>query len=239
MMKKATIITALLVGLNFNLAFSKDALSYSPEVNAKLDKLRSEIKQRRGTVRLIHVIESYSIRYNAKIIVDPRVKGVPDVLGKSLLELNYDEMQKLMAVHGYAVINDGDIIKVFPDITAKQSEIRIVEQGNEYLPAEYVIDIIPLEKSCALYTATALRPLVPQQSYIAQHFDSNSIIIADRYANTVKIRKIIETLEKEMTKKANCPDFNVKCGNKSKGSDKIQQRLKEMGLLKEKGPLKL
>ncbi|MBT8118008.1 MAG: type II secretion system protein GspD, partial [Gammaproteobacteria bacterium] len=62
---------------------------------------------------------------NKNFIVDPRVKGKVTVVSSQ--PMNSDEVYQvflsILKVHGYAAVPSGEVIKIVPDVNAKQDGI--------------------------------------------------------------------------------------------------------------------
>ena len=72
-------------------------------------------------------------------IVDPRVKGKVTVVSSRAMNADevYQVFMSILKVHGFAAVPSGDIIKIVPDVSAKQDSIPNVDddepgQGEMY-----------------------------------------------------------------------------------------------------------
>jgi len=97
-------------------------------------------------------------------------------------------------VHGYAAVPSGDIIKIVPNTTAKQSNLPLVGKnaaGGEAL----VTRVIPVENSPVEELVPVLRPLVPQYGHLAAVGSANALIISDHIDNIRRMEAIIASLD--------------------------------------------
>ena len=130
-------------------------------------------------------------------VVDPRVRA-RDVTVVSTKALSADEVYELflsvLQVHGYAAVPAGDIIKIVPNTTAKQSNLPLVEKGRAG-GEELVTRVIPVENSPVEELVPVLRPLVPQYGHLAAVGSANALIISDHLDNIRRMEAIISSLD--------------------------------------------
>jgi len=130
-------------------------------------------------------------------IVDPRVKSkVTIISGKPL---NKDEIYQVflsvLEVHGFAAVPAGNIIKIMPDVNAKQSGVPVAGPGNPGQGDEMMTRVIAVENVSAAQLVPILRPLLPQQGHMAAYAPSNVLIISDRAINIDRIAEIIARID--------------------------------------------
>ncbi len=130
-------------------------------------------------------------------VVDPRVRA-RDVTVVSTKALSADEVYELflsvLQVHGYAAVPAGDIIKIVPNTTAKQSNLPLVGKGMG-TGEELVTRVIPVENSPVEELVPVLRPLVPQYGHLAAVGSANALIISDHLDNIRRMEAIIASLD--------------------------------------------
>lgn len=146
------------------------------------------------------VIESVAAQTGKSFIVDPRVKGKVTVVSKATGQMSPDEIYRvflsILAVHGFAAIESGNVIKIIPDATAKQSATPVIKR----LPQdsdEMVTQVITVNNVNAAQLVPILRPLVDQQGHLAAYAATNVVIISDRASNVRRILKLIERIDLE------------------------------------------
>jgi general secretion pathway protein D len=130
-------------------------------------------------------------------IVDPRVKSkVTIISGKPL---NKDELYQVflsvLQVHGFAAVPSGDVIKIIPDINAKQSGVPVATAKNPGEGDEVITRVIALDNVPAAQLVPILRPLIPQQGHMVAYPPSNVLIISDHAANIDRIVEIISRVD--------------------------------------------
>ena len=151
----------------------------------------------RKGVSLAYMLERASERLKKNFIVDPRLKGEATVYGIDPERITYRELQAVLEVHGFAMFEEGGLIKVVPDATARQHATPLLgDRGANVGEDEYVtrsIEVSPLE---ATQLVPILRPMMPQQAHLVGYAATNTLILVDRYSNVKRIEAIVRDLQK-------------------------------------------
>ena len=104
-------------------------------------------------------------------IIDPRVKGKVTVI--SSRPMNADEVYQvflsILDVHGFAAVPSGSVVKILPDVTAKQTGIPTATAKAPGVGDEMVTRVIQVDHVAAAQLVPILRPLVPQQGHLAAY----------------------------------------------------------------------
>jgi len=131
-------------------------------------------------------------------IVDPRVKGKVTVI--SSRPMNSDEVYQvflsILKVHGFAAVPSGEVIKIIPDVNAKQEDIPTATAAEPGSGDEMVTRVIQVNNVSAAQLVPILRPLVPQQGHLAAYPATNVLIISDRASNVERLASIIHRIDK-------------------------------------------
>lgn len=129
-------------------------------------------------------------------IIDPRVQGKVTVLSSQPMDKAgvYDLFLSVLRVQGYAAIKEGDTIRVLPDVVARQEGNALF--GLEGSPDDLVTKVIPLQYVDAQEVVSLVRPLLPQQSHLAAHVGSNSLLIADRAGNVARMESVVQRIDR-------------------------------------------
>lgn len=130
-------------------------------------------------------------------VVDPRVKSkVTIVSGKPL---NKDEIYQVflsvLQVHGFAAVPAGGVIKIMPDVNAKQSGVPVSSGRDSLRGDEMVTRVMILNNVPAAQLVPILRPLIPQQGHMVAYPPSNVLIVSDRASSIDRIAEIIERID--------------------------------------------
>jgi general secretion pathway protein D len=130
-------------------------------------------------------------------IVDPRVKGKVTVVSSQ--PMNSDEVYQvflsILKVHGYAAVPSGEVIKIVPDVNAKQDGIPTTTDNSPGRGDEMVTRVVQVDNVGAAQLVPILRPLVPQQGHLAAYPATNVLIISDRAINVERIVSIIRRID--------------------------------------------
>lgn len=129
-------------------------------------------------------------------VVDPRVKGTITVISSKELNANqlYDLFLSVLSVNGFAAVPSGSVIKIVPDVNAKQMAVPVdvdVAQRGEVL----VTRVIQLENANATDLVPVLRPMMPQFAHLAAIPSANALVVSDRANNVDALNQIIAQLD--------------------------------------------
>ncbi len=130
------------------------------------------------------------------MIVDPQVSGRVTVISSQPLAADevYEMFLSILRVHGYSAVADGNVVRILPDVNARQDG-RVPVDDMRGSGDEPVTRIISLEHVKASEISQLLRNLLPQSAFMVHHEGSNSLIIADRASNVHRIESIIKRLD--------------------------------------------
>jgi len=131
-------------------------------------------------------------------IIDPRVKAKVTVISANTLtpEAVYEVFLSVLQVHGYAAVPTGSVIKIVPEVNAKQGPLPLSVKGESYSADELITKIVQLQHVPASQLVPILRPLVPQQGHLAAYNPTNTLIITDHSGNIQRLMKIISGVDR-------------------------------------------
>ena len=143
------------------------------------------------------VISTVSEVTGKNFIVDPRVKGKVTIISSRPMDENevYQIFLSILEVHGFAAVDVGDVTKIIPDATAKQSPIPLSTNTAPGEGDEMLTRVVELQNVSASQLVPILRPLIPQQGHLAAYVPGNVLIIADRASNIDRILRIIKRID--------------------------------------------
>ncbi|MEQ6340334.1 MAG: type II secretion system secretin GspD [Gammaproteobacteria bacterium] len=143
------------------------------------------------------VIATVSDVTGKNFIVDPRVKAKVTVI--SAKPMNKDEVYQvflsLLEVNGFAAVPMGKVIKIIPDVNAKQVSTPLANDDRPGRGDEYVTRVIHVNNVSAAQLVPVLRPLAPQQAHMVAYPGTNALIVSDRAANVERLAKIIQDID--------------------------------------------
>jgi general secretion pathway protein D len=130
-------------------------------------------------------------------IIDPRVKGKVTVVSSQAMdsEAVYAVFLSILQVHGFAAVPSGAVIKIVPDVNAKQDSIPTVDDPRQHGGDEMVTRVVQVDNVAAAQLVPILRPLVPQQGHLAAYPATNVLIISDRADNVDRLVQIIRRID--------------------------------------------
>jgi len=143
------------------------------------------------------LIQTVSRQSGKNFVVDPRVKARVTVI--SAQPLNADELYEtflsVLQVHGFSAVPQGDLIKIVPDVNAKQGPVPAFESPRSSAN-QLVTQVIKVENVPAAQLVPILRPLVPQQGHLAAYAATNTLIVIDRASNIERLINIISDIDR-------------------------------------------
>ncbi len=101
----------------------------------------------------------------------------------------------VLAVHGFAAVPSGNVIKIVPAAGAKQESIPTVDRQRGIEPDQIVTRVIQVQNVSAAQVVPILRPLIPPQGHLAAYTPTNVLIISDTAANVERIASIIARVD--------------------------------------------
>ncbi|MGI9306374.1 MAG: type II secretion system secretin GspD, partial [Gammaproteobacteria bacterium] len=143
------------------------------------------------------LIQTVSRQSGRNFVVDPRVKARVTVISSNPLNADelYETFLSVLQVHGYAAVPSGDLIKIVPDVNAKQGPVPAFDTSAS-ASDQLVTQVIKVENVPAAQLVPILRPLVPQQGHLAAYAATNTLIITDRGSNIQRLINIIGGIDR-------------------------------------------
>jgi len=134
-------------------------------------------------------------------IVDPRVKAKVTVISQEPMPADelYRVFLSVLQVHGFSAVQSGDIVKIIPDINAKQIAVPTVTRDSQAVGDEVVTRVIPVQNVAVAQLVPILRPLVPQQGHLAAYPPTNVLIVSDRASNIDRMADLIRRIDQAGT----------------------------------------
>ena len=143
------------------------------------------------------MIKTVSVQTGRNFVVDPRVKARVTVISAKRLNADeiYEAFLSVLQVHGFSAVPQGDLVKIVPDVNAKQGPVPSYE-GTSSKSDQLVTQVIKVENVPAAQLVPILRPLVPQQGHLAAYAATNTLIVTDRAANIERLTDIIKGIDR-------------------------------------------
>ena len=142
-------------------------------------------------------IETVAEITGKNFVIDPRVKAKVTVISARPMDRKeiYEVFLSVLQVHGFATVEVGEVIKILPDVNAKQGPGNVVTGSSSVKGDELVTRVIEVKNVAAAQLVPILRPLVPQQGHLAAYPGSNMLVVSDRGANISRLEKIIKKID--------------------------------------------
>lgn len=143
-------------------------------------------------------IDSVSEITGKTFVVEPRVKGNVTVIAHEAMSADavYSVFLAVLEVYGYAAVQSGGVVKILPDVTAKQNSVRTLGEQPDGPREELVSQVIQVDNVPAAQLVPILRPLVPQDAHLAAFTPSNILVLTDRVGNIERMMEIIERIDR-------------------------------------------
>ena len=142
------------------------------------------------------LISTVSKQTGLNFVIDPRVKAKVTVISSSPMNADelYEVFLSVLQIHGFSTVPSGDVIKIVPDVSAKQSSVPNLRSGSD--SDQLVTHVIRIANVPAAQLVPILRPLVPQQGHLAAYTSTNSLVITDRSSNIKRLVGIIKRIDR-------------------------------------------
>jgi general secretion pathway protein D len=175
----------IVLGVALGTCLSAQALADEITLNLKNADIRA----------LISTVSKFT---GKNFIIDPRVKAKITVVSAETMspEEVYEVFLSILQVHGYAAVPTGSVIKIVPEVNAKQGPLPLEASKRGTGGDELITKIISLDHVPAAQLVPILRPLVPQQGHLAAYNPTNTLIITDHAGNIQRLMKIIAGVDK-------------------------------------------
>jgi general secretion pathway protein D len=143
-------------------------------------------------VEIKTVIEEVSRVTGKNFILDPSVTGRITMISSTDLtpDETYQVFLSALQVLGYAAIDNGDVVKIVPD-----AQLRHIAGSTKGKGDAVVARVIQIKYVSAAQLVPTLRSMVSPNGHLAAYAPSNSLIIADRAANSDRIAAIVAELD--------------------------------------------
>lgn len=132
-------------------------------------------------------------------VVDPRVKGQVTVISAAPTdpESLYEVFLSVLKVNGFTAVPSGKVIKILPELIARQEGEAEVLAGTALRSEKVVTAVIPTIYVNAAELVPVLRPLLPQEAHMAATARADALVVADSSANVNRIMRIVRELDRD------------------------------------------
>ncbi|HKE95142.1 MAG TPA: secretin N-terminal domain-containing protein, partial [Povalibacter sp.] len=168
------------------------------------------------SVPVVTLIAAMAKKTGKKFVVDPRVNSNVTLIEESPASIDYAEFLAILQVNGYAAVEDAGLVRVVPDVMARQLASPIVTGKQTGAGSEYVSKVIAVHNIPAGLLVPILRPLLPQQAHLVAATCTNDLLIVDTASNVKRIETLVQSLDKgEPIQTPNCASLPSKSESKT------------------------
>jgi general secretion pathway protein D len=145
------------------------------------------------------VVKAVSEITRKNFMLDPRVKGAINVVSAQPVPRSavYEVFLSALRLHGYAAVEDYDIIRIVPESDAKLYRSPTLGRGEKWAGGGDRIQtqVFTLQYESAVQMVPVLRPLIAPNNSITANPNSNTLIITDYASNLQRLKKIIDSVD--------------------------------------------
>ena len=143
------------------------------------------------------VISTVSEMTGKNFIVDPRVKGKVTIVSSQPMEAEdiYQVFLAVLNVHGFAAVPGKNVIKIVPEVNAKQDAIPTITRSGKAEGGQFVTQVISVNNVAAAQLVPILRPLLPQEAHLAAYAPTNVLIASATAANIERLVGLIRRID--------------------------------------------
>jgi general secretion pathway protein D len=143
------------------------------------------------------VVRAVSEMTGRNFVVDPRVKGVVNIVSSRPVPRSavYPTLLSALRLQGFAAVEGDGVTKIVPEADAKQQGSPVVTGGGAGGGDRLVTSVYALKYESAAQLVNILRPLITPNNAIAALPSANALVITDYAENLRRIDKIIASLD--------------------------------------------
>lgn len=159
-----------------------------------LNFVNSEIE---GVVRVVSELTGRNF------IIDPRVTGTINIISAQPVPRAsvYSTFLSALRLHGFAVIEDSDIVRIVPEADGRlfSGPVSGPGAGSAGTGDQLVTRVFTLQYESAALLVPILRPLIAPNNIINAYQNSNSLVITDYAGNLERIAQVIAAIDRPGT----------------------------------------
>lgn len=132
-------------------------------------------------------------------IIDPRVTGTINIISAQPVPRTsvYATFLSALRLHGYAVIEDSDIVRIVPEADARLFSGPVSAPGAATAASgdQMLTRVFTLKHESAALLVPILRPLIAPNNIINAYQNSNTLVITDYAGNLERIAEVITAID--------------------------------------------
>jgi len=146
---------------------------------------------------ITQIAEAVSAATGKTFIIDPRVRAQVTMLSSTPMSPGafYEAFLSILQVYGFIAVQAGDVIKILPDVNARQIPSVDLPDHVSATSDAIVTQVVDVKNVSAAQLVPILRPMIPQYGHLAAYPSSNILIISDRASNVNRMMRIIRRID--------------------------------------------
>jgi general secretion pathway protein D len=184
-----TVLAALLAGCVLAAALPASAQAASDESESR------SASQAENGIPVERLIELVAKKTGKRFVLDPRVRANVVLVGLAPSELTYAQLLSVLAVYGFIAVDDGSLVRVLPDASARIVATPTITSRDTHLPDEIVTELVQVKYLSAPQLVPILRPMVPQYGHLVAYPMGNVLLVTDRFENVRRLEGIIRAMD--------------------------------------------
>lgn len=130
-------------------------------------------------------------------LIDPKVQGKVTITGTQPMDPDqlYALFLSVLEMHGLAAVDSGKVTKIVPAAIARSRATPLLERPARLNGDNSVTRVLQLNNVRAAELVPLLRPLLPQESHLAAHNASNTLITTGSAVNLDRLYQIIRRID--------------------------------------------
>lgn len=148
--------------------------------------------------RIESVAASVGAMLGKNVVVDPKVKGTMSLVSDTPVSpaVALSQLQAALRMHGYAMVDGGEVWKVLPEADAKShaTKVNAHAQGSEVQTR-----VFKLQHENAAQVLNVVKPLVSPNNVVNVSTSSNALVVTDYADNLGRIGRLISALDQPAT----------------------------------------
>ncbi len=111
-------------------------------------------------------------------------------------EITYRQLHTVLTNNALAAVAVEDVINIVPVSTIRQYPLPTLSEPDDSIADDqWVTWIYQVKNASPTMFVPIMRPMLPQQGHLVAHPESGTIVMVDRYANTLRVVELIEELD--------------------------------------------
>lgn len=153
------------------------------------------------TAPILDVLDAVSDSTSTRFLLDYRVPARIVVGPAGHSDMDYDTLLTVLANNALAAVRTGDYVTVMRMAEVRTAQTPVVAPGGTAPAGAWVTRVFFVEHLPAAQLVPILRPMMPAAGHLSAQSNANALLVVDRFANTERLRKVIEALDVPDTKR--------------------------------------